>query len=300
MGQTSRRDILKALGIAGGANALASLAAPLAHAVAHSGIQFGTQTNAYPIDPKNFDTFLAALGKTKAIGFEGFETGFRNVISHADTSEAAQAAKEKIAATGLTFFGIHIFLPHAMYDTATLIAPASLYEKVAQTGKALGARTLICSGAAAESTDQLKSKIEGLNTAGAFAKKLGLAFAYHNEEPESGSKINELDTLYTHTDPDSVGFLFDVGHLFNLDGDVLEFIRKYHQRIIGLHLRDYKDHHQVVLGTGDLPLAQIAQTLERMHWKGWVETEEERLDGVKHGDEYLRPAFAAMKGAFTK
>ena len=296
MGRMSRRNILKALGMTGGSATLSSLAAPLAQAMTASpGIHFGTQTNAYPMDAKNFESFLTALGKAKAIGFEGFETGFRNVMSQFDAPVDAHA---KIAATGLTFFAVHIFLQQSMYDTSTLIAPVSLYEKVAQGGKALGARNLICSGAAAQDASQLKSKIEGLNAAGAFCKKLGIGFAYHNEEPESGSKINELDVLYTHTDPESVGFLFDVGHFFNLDGDVVEFIRKYHLRIAGLHLRDYKDHHQVVLGTGDLPLGEIAHTLERLHWRGWVETEEERLDGIKHGDEYLRPAFAALKGAF--
>jgi len=297
MGQPSRRDVLKSLGVAGGVCAFAPL---IRAAEPQHNIQFGTQTNAYPIDPKNFDTLVAALEKAKAIGFEGFETGYRNIMSHVETPAATQAARDKIASAGLTFFAVHIFLQSAMYDPSTLIAPASLYENIAQASKALGARNFICSGAPAETTDQLKSKVQGLNAAGAFAKKNGLGFAYHNEEPESKSKINELDVLYSDTDPESVGFVFDVGHLFNLDGDVVEFIRKYHRRIVALHLRDYKNHQQVVLGTGNLPLAEIAQTLERLHWKGWVETEEERLDHMKHGDEYLRPAFAAMKGAFSK
>ncbi len=300
MNTRTRREFLGAIGAIAGGGALVSCGLSVAQAQeskAASGIRFGTQTNAYAIDPKNFDTFLAALEKVRAVGFEGFETGFRNVMGQFASPEDARA---KIAGTGLTFFGIHIFLPHEMYDTTTLIAPSSLYEKVAEGGRSLGARNLIVSGAAASDTSQLKAKVAGLNAAGSYCKSLGLGFAYHNEEPESGSKLNELEVLTTQTDPQTVKFLFDVGHLFNVGGDVVAFIGKHHERILGLHLRDYKDHQQVVLGTGDLPLAEIARTLERLHWKGWVETEEERLDGIKHGDEYLRPAFAAMKEAFTQ
>jgi len=298
MFSTTRREVLRALGAGAGAVFAPSLARMQVRAQAPSaGIRLGAQTNAYPIDPKNFDTFLSAIGKLETIGYQGFETGYRNVMSQFASPDDARA---RIAATGLTFFGIHIFLQHAMYDTATLIAPASLYEQVAKGGKSLGALYLVCSGAAAGNLDQLNVKIAGLNTAAKFCQALGLGFAYHNEEPESGSKLNELDILYTRTDPQTVKFLLDVGHLYNLGGDVVAFIRKHHERIVGLHIRDYKDHQQVVLGTGTLPLLDIAHSLEQLHWRGWVECEEERLDGVKHGDEYLRPAFTALKEAFSK
>ncbi len=296
MNSSTRRDILKAFGVTAVSTALSQLGLPPASAQAARGIQFGAQTNAYPLDPKNFDTVLAALGKLKAIGYAGFETGYRNVMAQFDAPAAARA---QIVQSGLTFFAVHIFLQHQLYDATTLIAPATLYEKVALGAQSLGARNLVCSGAAAENTDQLQSKVAGLNAAAAFCQAHGLGFAYHNEEPESGSTLNELNVLYTETSP-NVQFLFDVGHLFNLDGDVVAFLRRHHQRILALHLRDYRDHKQVVLGTGTLPLAEIARTLQSLHWTGWVECEEERLDGVKHGDEYLRPSFAALKEAFTQ
>jgi inosose dehydratase len=292
MSINTRREVLRAFG------AVAACAHMRSHAQAPAaGIHLGAQTNAYPIDPKDFETFLSAIGKLKTIGYQGFETGYRNVMPQ---FAAPTEARAKIAATGLTFFGIHIFLQHAMYDPTTLIAPPSLYEQVAQGGKSLGALNLVCSGAAAETTGQLNAKIAGLNAAAKFCHDQGIGFAYHNEEPESASKLNELDILYTRTDPATVRFLLDVGHLYNLDGDVVAFIRKHHDRIVGLHLRDYKDHKQVVLGSGTLPLHDIAHTLEQLHWRGWVECEEERLDGVKHGDEYLSPAFSALKEAFSK
>ena len=286
-----RRDFLKSAALTAGSLAFA----PAARSAAPAGrIRFAAQTNAYPIDPRDFNTFLAAVGKLKDIGFAGFETGFRNVQSQFDSPARA---RDQIASTGMTFFGVHIFLGGKLYDPETLIAPAALYQKVAEGGKSLGALNLICSGAAAETPQQLHAKVAGLNAAAAFCQTLGLGFAYHNEEPESASRLNELDVLYSETTP-AVKFLFDVGHLYNVGGDVVAFIRKHHARIAALHLRDYRDRSQVVLGTGTLPLAAIAQALRQASWSGWVECEEERLDGVKHGDEFMRPAFAALQGAF--
>ena len=260
-----------------------------------SSIRVGAQTNAYAIQPNEPSSFIAALEQLRGIGFEGFETGFRNVAAF---FAAPEETRSKIAALGLTFFGVHIFMQRSAYDPQTLIAPRSVYEPIARGGKALGAQNVIVSGAPALSAEQLQTKVAGLDAAGRYCQDKGIGFAYHNEEPDSGSQLNELDVLYAKTSPSHVRFVLDAGHLFNVGGDVVAFIRLYHSRIVGLHLRDYKNRQQVVLGSGDLPLRQIGQTLHAMNWSGWVEAEEERLDGVKHGDSYLRPAYAALKEAF--
>jgi inosose dehydratase len=81
--------------------------------------------------------------------------------------------------------------------------------------------------------------------------------------------------------------------------DVPAFLAAHHARIIGLHLRDYKDGRQVVLGQGAFPLQAVAKVLKRAGWKGWVLNEEERVDGSKHGLEYIEPAFQATREAFS-
>src|ERR1700722_12962714 len=94
------------------------LAAPLADAwaPARSRIELGAQTNAWAIDPTRFDTFLDVLGQIKKIGYAGFETGFLNLRRQFKSPETARS---NIASTGLTFFGIHIFLPSDRNDPAT-------------------------------------------------------------------------------------------------------------------------------------------------------------------------------------
>jgi inosose dehydratase len=268
--------------------------APLSLA-SDSSIKLGAQTNAWSIDPTRFDTFPGVLSQIRKIGYTGFETGFLNLRGQFESPESARTS---IANTGLTFFGIHVFLPPERNDPATKLPPASLYEEVGRGGVALGAQRLIVSGAPAASTDDLKRKIAGLNAAGAFSKSLGLPFAYHNHWFEFQSKVGEIEALYAETDPAMVSFLLDAGHAYRGGADVPAFLRQHHGRIIALHLRDYRDGKQVPLGAGTFPLAQVAATLKQLAWKGWVLNEEEREDGSKLGAAVIEPAFEALEKAF--
>jgi inosose dehydratase len=256
-------------------------------------ISLGCQTNAWPVDPSHFDSLLSVLGKIRELGFAGFETGFRNLQSEAEHPESA---RQRIAGSGLQFFGVHIFL--SRYDEKTHIAPAELYEKVAQTGAALSAQRLILSGAPVETDENLARKVEGLHNAGAVAKKLGLTLAYHNHSKEFDKSAWEYEGLLRLTDPNLVGFLLDAGHAFRGGADVPALVEKNHRRIIGLHLRDFRDGKQVPLGAGDFPLAQVAGVLKKTGWQGWALAEEEREDGSKPGEAAAAPAFAALRKQF--
>jgi sugar phosphate isomerase/epimerase len=254
----------------------------------------GCQTNAWPVDPQNFDSLLAVLQKIREFGGAGFETGFRNLQSQAgQTGEA----RKKIESTGLRFFGVHIFLPE--YDPHTDIAPAELYREVAETGAALGAERLILSGAPASSGPALTGKAAAINLAGEFAKGQGLQLAYHNHDKEFRNSEWEIRGLLRRTDPALVNFLLDAGHAFRGAADVPVFLEENHHRIIGLHLRDFRQGHQVPLGAGDFPLPQVAATLRRVGWHGWVLAEEEREDGSKPGEASIRPALEALKRYFA-
>lgn len=271
-----------------------------AHAESHSipaGVRVGVQLNAFPIDPKRFQTFLDTLDAIKGIGYQGFESGFRYVNAQFDDPVPA---RRQIEQTGLTFFGIHIFLPgFDLYDPKTRVAPASLYEPVARGGAALGARHLILSGAPAENSDQLKTKIEGLNAAGRFAQSVGISVAYHNHWWEFQSKIGEIEALYTQTDPSLVHFVLDAGHAYHAGADVPAFIRAHSHRIIGLHVRDFKNDKYVELGTGDFPLRKVTSTIREIGWHGWIENEEEREDHSQTGMKVIAPAHQALVEALS-
>jgi inosose dehydratase len=283
---TLRRDFLKAgVILATGPRMIARSAL---------NVHLGCQTNAWPVDARDFSSVLGVIRKLKAWGYEGFETGFANVQGQ---FEHAAEAKAKIAALGTRFFGVHIFLQE--YDTSTRIAPADLYERIALGGARLGAERLILSGAPAGIQDGLKQKAGALNRAGEFAAKARLKLAYHNHGPEFENGGAEIDFLLRETDPAKVSFLLDAGHAFRAGADLPGFIRKHFQRLAGLHLRDFKDGEQVPLGAGDFPLQAVVDAIRETGWSGWVLNEEERVSS-KPGDAAAKPAHDALFRAFGK
>jgi inosose dehydratase len=112
--------------------------------------------------------------------------------------------------------------------------------------------------------------------------------------------VGEIEALYTETDPALVSFLLDAGHAYRGGAAVPAFLRKHHDRIIALHLRDYSNGQQVPLGQGSFPLAEVAATLKHLNWQGWALNEEEREDGSKLGPTVMEPAFAALQKPFPQ
>jgi sugar phosphate isomerase/epimerase len=290
-----RRDFLASL-------SLAALAAPSSCLAFErsQGIQFGCQTNAWRINPAEFSELLGVLAKLKSLGFDGFETSFRNVQGQFD--RAAEASR-KLNATGLKFFGVHIFLDK--YDDRTQIAPLDLIQKVADGAAALGAQRVILSGGGLikdgrVDSEALKRKAEGLNSAGQYCKTKGLRLAYHNHGPELQQNGLEIEGLYRQTQPALVDFLTDCGWAFRAGMNVPQFFERHHRRIVGLHLRDFKGDEQVPLGQGDFPVRELAAVIHKVKWNGWVLNEEERLSGAKPGESAVAPARETLRQVFKK
>lgn len=292
----SRREFLAA------PIAIASAAATFSAAPKPGGVKIGCQTNAWRIDPANFDNVLDVLRKLKELGYEGFETGFRNVQGRFTDSAAA---RKQIEATGLKFLGCHIFLDK--YDEQTQVAPMELIQKVADGAASLGAERVIVSGGGLLKDGSVglletSNKVSALNAAGRYCKTKGIRLAYHNHGPEFARSANgrEIERLLLLTDPELVDFLTDCGWAFSVKENVPEFFAKHHKRIIGLHLRDFKNGEQVPLGQGEFPIRELAAAIKKARWTGWAINEEERLSGEKLGEKAVAPARQTLKQVFGK
>ena len=266
----------------------------------NTGVKIGCQTNAWRIDPNDFSSVLKVLAKLKELGFDGFETGFRNLQPQFGNISQARAQIEK---HGLQFFGCHIFLDK--YDEKTNVAPMDLVKQVADGAATFGAQRLILSGTGLikdgkVDTELVKRKAAGLNAAAKYCKTKGLKLAYHNHGPEFQNGGLEIEGLYQHTDPALVDFLTDCGWAWRGGMNVPEFFDRHHKRMIGLHLRDFKGDTQVPLGQGDFPLRQLATIIKKVQWQGWVLNEEERLSGEKPGESAVAPARKTLKNIFGK
>jgi sugar phosphate isomerase/epimerase len=289
----SRRDFLSCL-------PAGAMLTALPRSAAASGPRIGCQTNAWPLKPGDFTMFLDVLGALKSLGFEGFETSFRNVQGqYAD----AAAARARLEQTGLAFFGVHIFLNE--YDPRTRVAPMDLVKATADGAAALGAQRVILSGGGLArdgkvSDEDLAQKVAGLHDAARYCRERNLALAYHNHGPEFAGGGAEINGLLARTDSALVSFLVDCGWAYRAGVDLAGFFTTHRARIAGLHLRDFKGEPQVPLGQGEVDWAPLASAIRASGWSGWVMAEEERADGTKPGAAAAGPARETLRKLFGR
>ncbi|WP_204370466.1 TIM barrel protein [Cellulomonas flavigena] len=74
---------------------------------------------------------------------------------------------------------------------------------------------------------------QGLNKLGEIAHKYGLDLVYHHHLGTVIQTKDETLRLLELTDPDKVSLLFDTGHAFVGDGDVIGLLRLEHLPLIG-------------------------------------------------------------------
>jgi sugar phosphate isomerase/epimerase len=261
-------------------------------AAAKPSLRVGSQTNAWPVDPKNPESLLSVLSTIKSLGFEGFETGFVNLRSQFDRPTVTY---ERLRKTGLRFFGMHVFL--TAYEPETGIAKYELLQEVADGASALGAERLIISGGSTVHPLALRAKAEALSRVAKYCKKVGIGCAYHNHSAEFQLGGVQIEGLVSQTDA-GVHFVLDAGHAIAGGGKVAEFFTRNWRRIDGIHLRDAKDGQEVALGQGEYDYAPLAKAIEASTWRGWLLTEEERLNGEKPGEAAVRPAREAIRRIF--
>src|SRR5437588_11238031 len=66
-----------------------------------------------------------------------------------------------------------------------------------------------------------------------------------------------------------IGVNLDLGHFVAAGGDPLEFLRRHHERIVTLHLKDRTKNHgpNVAWGEGDVPIVEVLRMLRDERWK---------------------------------
>jgi|SRR3989344_678749 len=96
---------------------------------------------------------------------------------------------------------------------------------------------------------------------------------------------------------------FDTTHLAQTGGDILEFYKINKNRIINIHLSDYKKNFinkyllltkgtHLTLGTGGLPIVEFLKELKKDHYKGHITMEiDSNLDGLCHGAQFIKKIF---------
>jgi sugar phosphate isomerase/epimerase len=249
----------------------------------------GCQANAFVMRNGTFEELLPVLKTIASLDYTGFECN--NHLVKSEFANSAEARK-KIQATGLVFIGMHMSMGEA---------DAGL-EAISAAAAALGCHYIVMSAAGLSPTGTfsaaaLAEKAGRLEGYGKVCKGHGVTLAYHNHMPEFANHNAEIQGLADHTNPELVSFLMDAGHGYQGGGDPAEFMRRNPRRIVGCHLKTFKNKtEQVPLGKGDFGFEDLAAAVRSTGWAGWLMDEE---GGGKTADsaavaadrEYIRKIF---------
>ena len=156
--------------------------------------------------------------------------------------------------------------------------------------------------------DQMMGLASRLNAQGRECERNGLGFGYHNHhmEFEPLGDRPAFDFLAENTDPALVKFELDVGWVAVSGHDPVDYIDRYHDRIIAVHMKDYdpslskgtdpktypipEQAQLVEPGAGSLDFERLVKALDKYeicHRFVEVDVTTEPIETVERGYNYL-------------
>jgi len=140
----------------------------------------------------------------------------------------------------------------------------------------------------------------------ARAEDAGVRTTFHPNSPEGSLFRTSGDyEILVGGLPGFVGFTPDLGHVARGGMDPLAVVQQYRERVNHVHAKDMDDHGRwALIGTGVVPVAQVAELLQRTGYQGWFVLEDESElarrdpDGVaaqlgRYVNQVLRPLIDA-------
>ncbi len=239
-----------------------------------SKMRLACQTNAWPF-PSGLDGLIPVLETIKSLGFQGYETSYRNVEEAFSDPKPARAQLEK---TGLTCAGIHIAGP-SLYEPGTGIPSLDFLRKVAAGSSALGAEYLVLSGRGVGELngkldpDGLKLKIASLLEIAQYCQDVGLTLAYHNHVDDFILDGAEIDALLSSSKSDLIGVWFCLNNAQRAKIPIAKYFSSHQESITGIHLTNISIDTPGEPRSDDEPLLK---EIQKAAWKGWLVIEEER------------------------
>lgn len=192
-----------------------------------------------------FNTLEDELLDLADLGYAGTEVAGW-YPSKEETKERADARGIKIVAQWFSSFiirdGIEAVIPeftatceYLEYLGATRVVVSE------QTGSVQGIRDVcIFTNKPVLTDEEWPVLAEGLNRLGEIAKEHGLDLVYHHHLGTVVQTKAETITLMELTDPDKVSLLFDTGHAFVGDGDVMGLLEATIDRVAHVHFKDVR------------------------------------------------------------
>jgi sugar phosphate isomerase/epimerase len=253
------------------------------------GLQMGSMRELFRKDVRTAFARISELGVTE------LEGGGTRGMSREEYKKLLKEYGLKIVATGASF---------------ERLEQKDSLQKIINNAKDLGAKFVVCYWIPHDGDNftfgDMKKAVEVFNTAGKTLKENGLTFAYHPHGYEFREYEEGNGTLFEYmmdnTNPEDVSFQMDVFWIRNPGQDPVALLKKYPTRWKMLHLKDRRIgtpnnpngrqdvESNVVLGTGDVGIAEIMKTAQELGIKHYfIEDESSRaLEQVPKSLAYLR------------
>lgn len=137
-------------------------------------------------------------------------------------------------------------------------------------------------------SEQAKQLGALLTELGKRTADLGIPLAYHNHMNTISEHPEDLEIVLESSDPKYVKLLLDTAHSVAGGGNPAEAVRKYHDRIIFVHLKDVVDASMdapgakypfkwVELGRGRVDASAVFAALNKANYRGWEVVELDRV-----------------------
>jgi sugar phosphate isomerase/epimerase len=237
----------------------------------------------------------AVIAKLKELGITEIEGGGGRSMDRAAFRKLAEENGLDIVATGGSF---------------DYLQNNDSIQKIISNAKALGAEYVICYWIPHDGDNftfqDMKKGVEVFNSAGKTLKENGLSLCYHPHGYEFREYSEGKGTLFEYmmdkTNPEYVNFQMDAFWIKNPGQDPVALLKKYPTRWKMLHLKDRRigtpnnpngrqdKETNVVLGTGDVGIAEIMKTAKKLGIKHYfIEDESSRaLEQVPQHVAFLK------------
>ena len=237
----------------------------------------------------------AVIAKLKELGITEIEGGGGRGMDRTAFRKLVEDNGLKIIATGSSF-------EHLQNKDSI--------QKIITNAKALGAQYVICYWIPHDGDNftyaNMQQAVDVFNSAGKTLKENGLSFCYHPHGYEFREYAEGKGTLFEYmmekTNHTYVNYQMDVFWIKNPGQDPVALLKKYPTRWKMLHLKDRKIgtpnnpngrqdvETNVVLGTGDVGIAEIMKTAKQLGIKHYfIEDESSRaLEQVPQHVAFLK------------
>ena len=189
-----------------------------------------------------------------------------------------------------------------------------------QTGSVQGVRDVcIFTNKPVLSEEEWPLLAEGLNRLGDIAHDHGLELVYHHHLGTVVQTKEETIRLMELTDPARVSLLFDTGHAFVGDGDVMGLLKATVDRVKHVHFKDVRPDKMkesreaersfldsflagmfTVPGDGMIDFTEPYRFLVDHGYKDWILVEAEQDPAIANPHEYATKARAYIEGTLFK